>query len=188
MSNFTKKAIVATFMDLLNEKPLNKISVTELVKRCGITRNTFYYHFKDIYDLLELAMEESNSFTEKNNLGVPHDKRLLAFISYMIENKRAVYHIYNSMNRAHFIKYFTTLSEDFVRQYVLEQAEGIPVSEDDVYLTTTFLKHAFVGLFMDWLNDGMQTPPQTIIDRTTVLLSGAVRSAFLKNYPSRSEE
>ncbi len=187
MSNFTKKAIVETFIDLLNEKPLKKISVTEIVNRCGITRNTFYYHFKDIYDLLEVAMEESNTFKESNCINSTHHERVLAFTSYIMKNKRAVYHIYNSMNRAHFIKYFTSLSEDFVRQYVVKQAEGLPVTEEDIDLTTAFLKHAFVGLFMEWLNEGLKSDPNIIIARTEILLSGAVRSAFLKCYSTNSD-
>ncbi len=183
-----KKAIVETFIELLNEKPLKKISVTEIVNRCGITRNTFYYHFKDIYDLLEIAMEKSNSFKESNCIDSTHHERVLAFTSYIMKNKKAVYHIYNSMNRGHFVKYFTSLSEDFVRNYVIKQAEGLPVTEDDILLTTAFLKHAFVGIFMEWLNEGLKTDPNMIIERTEVLLSGAVRAAFLKCYSTKDDK
>ena len=53
MANFTKKAILSTFQDLLLEKPFDKITVSAIVARCGISPNTFYYHFADIYDLLD---------------------------------------------------------------------------------------------------------------------------------------
>ena len=52
MANFTKQAIKAAFLELLDEKPLNKISVRDIVERCGINRNSFYYHFQDKYDLV----------------------------------------------------------------------------------------------------------------------------------------
>ena len=52
MANFTKQAIKAAFLELLDEKPLNKISVRDIVERCGINRNSFYYHFQDIPSLL----------------------------------------------------------------------------------------------------------------------------------------
>ena len=48
MANFTKQAIETAFLQLLNEKPLNKISVRDIVEKCGINRNSFYYHFQDI--------------------------------------------------------------------------------------------------------------------------------------------
>ena len=52
MRNSTKTAIKEAFMTLLNKKPFDKITVKEIVEECGINRNTFYYHYEDIYDLL----------------------------------------------------------------------------------------------------------------------------------------
>ena len=52
MSQMTKRALVASLKDLLAEKPLDKITVTDLTEHCGVNRMTFYYHFKDIYDLV----------------------------------------------------------------------------------------------------------------------------------------
>ena len=52
MSSFTRKAIIEAFVKLLNERPLNKITIKDIVEECGINRNTFYYHFRDKYDLL----------------------------------------------------------------------------------------------------------------------------------------
>ena len=59
MSQMTKRALVASLKDLLAEKPLDKITVTDLTEHCGVNRMTFYYHFKDIYDLVEWACIES---------------------------------------------------------------------------------------------------------------------------------
>ena len=53
MANFTKQAIKTSFIKLLNEQPLNKISVRSIVEDCGINRNSFYYHYRDIPDLIE---------------------------------------------------------------------------------------------------------------------------------------
>ena len=55
MSNLTKKALRETMIKALNERPLDKIKVKELVEECGVNRNTFYYHYKDIYELLEIG-------------------------------------------------------------------------------------------------------------------------------------
>lgn len=46
MPNFTKKEIKRSFIKLLNEQPLNQISVRDIVEDCGINRNSFYYHFR----------------------------------------------------------------------------------------------------------------------------------------------
>ena len=56
MSGFTKEIIIRTLFELLNEKPLAKITVKDIVERCGVNRNTFYYHFRDISDVVESAL------------------------------------------------------------------------------------------------------------------------------------
>ena len=72
MSNLTEKAIQEAFVKLLNERPLDKITVREIAGECGINRNTFYYHYHDIYDLLEslLHLEEKRIVA---NVATIHD-------------------------------------------------------------------------------------------------------------------
>lgn len=64
MSGFTKEIIIRTLFELLKEKPLAKITVKDIVERCGVNRNTFYYHFRDISDVVESALlrEVDNAF------------------------------------------------------------------------------------------------------------------------------
>ena len=58
MSQMTKRALEASLKELLRHKPLDKITVSDLTDHCGVNRMTFYYHFKDIYDLVEWCCEE----------------------------------------------------------------------------------------------------------------------------------
>ena len=58
MANFTKKAIVASFIKLLTERPLSQITVKDIVTDCGVNRITFYYNFEDIPKLIETVVEE----------------------------------------------------------------------------------------------------------------------------------
>ena len=53
MSEITKKALAASFMKLLNQTTLDKITIKDIVDECGVNRNTFYYHFQDVYDLMD---------------------------------------------------------------------------------------------------------------------------------------
>ena len=66
MANFTRNAIKSPFLKLLNERPLSKITVKDIVSDCGVNRNTFYYYFEDIPKLIEdimilLWMEEKST-------------------------------------------------------------------------------------------------------------------------------
>ncbi len=58
MANFTKKAIRESFLKLLTQRPLSQITVKDIVADCGINRNTFYYYFEDISNLIENIVEE----------------------------------------------------------------------------------------------------------------------------------
>ena len=49
----TKQAIRQAFIELLNERPLDKISVKDIAERSTVIRNTFYYYYADIYALVE---------------------------------------------------------------------------------------------------------------------------------------
>ena len=58
MANFTRRAIKETFLKLLNQRPLNQITVKDIVEDCGINRNSFYYHFEDLPALVEEMVGE----------------------------------------------------------------------------------------------------------------------------------
>lgn len=51
-SNVTKKALADAMKQLMKEKTFEKISVTDICERCSMNRKSFYYHFKDKYDLV----------------------------------------------------------------------------------------------------------------------------------------
>ena len=53
MSEITKRAFASSLKKMLAKRPLEKIRVIDITEDCGVNRQTFYYHFKDIYDLLE---------------------------------------------------------------------------------------------------------------------------------------
>ena len=57
MAQFTKKAIIEAFIEQLGERPLDKITVKDIVTRCGVNRNTFYYYYQDIYALFSDIFE-----------------------------------------------------------------------------------------------------------------------------------
>lgn len=67
VKNLTRKAIKGSFIKLLNEYPLSKITIKDIVEDCGVSRNTFYYHYQDIFELLEdIFEEEIAKVIEKN--------------------------------------------------------------------------------------------------------------------------
>ena len=110
MPNFTKIAIKQSFVKLLNERPLKQITVRDIVEDCGINRNSFYYHFSDIPTLLEeIIMDDAIRIIAEHPAVDNIEDCLIAVIEFARENKRAIMHIYNSVNNgliAIFCSYF----------------------------------------------------------------------------------
>lgn len=66
MSQITKRALARSLKKLLRQRALNKITISDITNDCGINRMTFYYHFKDIYDLVEwMCMEDGRKALEE---------------------------------------------------------------------------------------------------------------------------
>lgn len=89
MSNLTCKALAAAAVSLLEERPLDKITVRDITDRCGLTRNTFYYHFQDIYDLLGyIFREEADATLEKYSVKGDWKGVFLDILSYLKKKKK----------------------------------------------------------------------------------------------------
>ena len=59
-SNITKSALASALKELMETTPFAKITVSDICAKCNMNRKSFYYHFRDIYDLVEWAcLEES---------------------------------------------------------------------------------------------------------------------------------
>lgn len=155
--NRTENMIVEAFSQLLEEKAFSKITVKNIVDQCGINRNTFYYHFQDIPTLCERVWEEKvNALMQAHYaLGSIADC-VSVIIQYFTAHKKAVLHIYRSLPREVFLKYLNRLFLHMVHEYMEAVSAGLPISDPDKTLITRYYKCMFVGIFLDWLDAGLQ--------------------------------
>ena len=80
MSQVTKRALEQSLKNLLMKKPLTKITVGDIADDCGINRMTFYYHFKDIYDLVEWScLEDAKRALDEKRLTKPGSRGFCRF-------------------------------------------------------------------------------------------------------------
>lgn len=179
MSQLTKKAIVNSFIKLLNKKPLDKITVKDIVEECGINRNTFYYHFSDIKELTiytfntQISEAADEDASEKS-----WGESFIGMAKFALENKKAVYHIYNSVNREELQRYFNAIAYKAVSGFVRRRAEGTGAFEEDIELITEFYKGALTGMAFTWLEKGMVSEPEDIIRRLGNLMDGAIKRSL----------
>ena len=95
MSQVTKRALEQSLKNLLLKKPLTKITINDIAEDCGINRMTFYYHFKDIYDLVEWSCtEDARKALEENKTYDTWQKGFLQIFEAVRENKPFIMNVY----------------------------------------------------------------------------------------------
>ncbi len=173
MADFTKKAIRNSFVKLLNEKPLKQITVRDIVDDCGVNRNTFYYHFQDIPQLIETIVKED---ADRITLDCPTinslEGYLDAIIGFALKNKNAVLHIYRSVNRDLYEQYQWRVCAHTAETFVNSILNSKSMSPADRKLLIDYVKCVSFGLVMGWLENGMQDDIQAYAHRLCELKKG----------------
>lgn len=181
MSQTTKKALAASLKKLLGEKPLDKITIIDIVEDCEVNRQTFYYHFKDIYDLVEWTfLNESIKAIDGNNTYDTWQQGFLQIFEYVISNKGLVVNVFHSVAREHLEYYLYKETYNLLIGVVEEIAEDMPVRDEDKAFIADFYKFAFVGLMIDWIRKGMKEDPAIIIERISILIQDDMKKALEK--------
>lgn len=156
MANFTAGAIKEAFIDLIEERPLSKITIKDIVEKCGINRNTFYYHYQDLPDLIEdIIKEEAESIINKYPAVTSIVECFDALTEFASHRKRAIMHIYRSVNREIFERNLMSVSDYFVCNYVNSALVGMTISDEDKKAIITYYKCVCFGLVTEWLKLGM---------------------------------
>ena len=179
MSQVTKRALEASLKHLLLQKPLNKITINDIAEDCGINRMTFYYHFKDIYDLVEWCCEEdaSRALAGKKTYET-WQQGLLQIFEAVQDNKPFIMNVYHSVSREQVENYLYKVTYDLLEGVVEEQAAGMSVRPEDKAFIANVYKYAFVGLMLDWIKHDMKGDPKEIIDRLDRVIHGSVAAAL----------
>lgn len=157
MPNFTEKAIKEAFLTLLDERPLNRITVKDIVETCGINRNSFYYHYQDLPALLEEIIDERLQALMSDHPTIDSiEDGFDAALDFVLDHKRAVLHIYNSMSRDVFERYLMEVCLYVVTTYINAAFAGQEISKEDKEMLIRYHKCACFGHMIDWLNTGMK--------------------------------
>lgn len=192
MSQMTKQALEASLKNLLLQKPLNKITINDIAEDCGISRMTFYYHFKDIYDLVEWAcVEDAARALEGKKTYDTWQEGFLNIFRAVQDNKPLIMNVYRSVGRERVEQYLNPLVHNLVLGVVEEKSAGMTVGQADKDFIAYFYEYAFIGTLLAWINENMKEDPAVIVERTSRLIHGnMVRglNAFRTDKPLHLEE
>lgn len=172
---YTKKIIREEFIKILNERPLNKITVKDIASACDINRNTFYYYYTDKYAILsEIFQIELQIVIDEYNDTLSWEESFIVATKFSLQNKTAIYHVYNSMQKEELEDYLFNVSGNIMSRYVEKVSDGISASSGDKKLIASFYQCALTEMVLRWIASGMKEDPDTIIRRIGWLFDGHI--------------
>lgn len=173
MKNLTKELIKETFLSLLNHKPLTQITVKMIVEECGINRNSFYYHYQDLPALIEeMVREETDRIIKEYPIIDSTETAILAVVDFASKNKKAIFHIYNSVNRDIFEQHLWKVCDYIVDSYGQTILRGRRIDDFDREIIGRFFKCECFGFIINWLDNKMKNDVQKEISRFCELYGG----------------
>ncbi len=179
MSDITKRALEASLKNLLSKKPLNKITISDIAEDCGISRMTFYYHFKDIYDLIEWSCTQDlkKALAGKKTTNTWQEGLLNLFYA-VLNNKPFIENVYHSISREQVERYLHAVTYKLLIDIVEEQSADMDVPEQDKERIAHFYKYAFVGVMLDWVRNGMREEPEEIVENINTIMHENIHHAL----------
>ncbi len=182
MPGFTKRAIRDSFIKLLNERPVSKITIKDIVEDCGINRNSFYYHYEDLPSMIEeIILEYADEIIRDHPTVESLEEGMDVAVSFALENRRAALHLYHSANRDLFERYLWRVCEHVVSTYINTAFAAEPVGEEDKGIIIRYYKWCCFGAIIDWLRGGMKEDIQAFFYRM-----GQLRKGMLEEMIRRS--
>ena len=183
MAAFTKLVIMRVFENLLSVKPLEKITVKDITDQCGISRNTFYYHYQDIYQVfkayIDYSLEEIFKFLQQEN--EKDQDHICEKAVEFLENHRTIFeNILRSAKSEEVHKILDDCSSRFFRYVIDRVGEGIDSEPEDREMICAMCQHAVQGIMYEWLSRE-KTDKKSLSDilmRANYLFGGGLERAL----------
>lgn len=164
-SNVTKRVLAESLKELVREIPLEKITIADICGKHNMNRKSFYYHFKDKYDLLKyiFQMEFMAQATADNPDEGDFFYRLCL---YLYENQDFYRHVFRQHQHNYFLLYFQESIQNLIESHIDELVEGSGKNE----FHTFFLTDGIFGAIQRWITDINPIPPEEVVNKTSLLL------------------
>jgi AcrR family transcriptional regulator len=179
----TAEIFYSALKNKMKEKSLDRITVTELSDMTGINRQTFYYHFADVEDLvakmfqhdLRLAMEDTKP---KDN---PQDAFMRIF-KYCMDNKDLIFAAINSAKSGGLEYYTGKEIQSVLLDYVRERENFLQtqLTDEDEDFLASFYKYPFAGEALAWIKGGMRSDLIDKLGKMVMLISMDLDQDILK--------
>lgn len=186
MASFTKFAILKVFGDLAASRPVDKITVKDITDQCGISRNTFYYHYQDIYQVLKAYVQYSAEHVIELMVEDEGEdgKAGLKEIRYLEANRELLCNLYRSAANEEVRNCLQSASQIIFDRLIESVSQGMEVQAEDKKILSAVCQYTVRGIMTSWMEeDGMlngETLEQVLV-RLDYLFKGTIREALMRS-------
>lgn len=191
-SEQTKQELSAALKQLMEQKPLEKIKVQEITDLCGIKRQTFYYHFQDIYDLLRwMFQEEAVSLVQRQEGVLLWQEGILQLFQYLEKNRKVCLCALNSLGREHIKRFCESGIYEAIHRTIEKLAREIglgpgPAEERYMDLLTKVYVTMLAGVMERWLLEEIDCTPEELVAFADRMLKDQLRGTALRIQAERT--
>lgn len=181
MNQRTEAVLIGTFKALMLKKPMNKITVSELVEECGINRKTFYYHFEDIRDMLrKMLRQDIEAIFSRGDLITDHDLIINSVLDYIEQNKVILKNMISCIGRAALDLFLNSNVNKPIYSLVCEteQKQNLSVGDEYKRFLADFFTRAVSGVLIDWIENRADRNKEQIKQYLFTTLSTAIPAAL----------
>lgn len=179
--NKSVEKISEAFVELLQKKPFNKITVRDIVQKSEVHRNTFYYHFQDIPSLLEYHIHQViDSIEVDPSSEVSLVEGIRPTVDYMIDHRKIAMNLYNSLGKEMLIKGIRMICARLVEKFIASRIGEREVSARDRELLSRFQTAMMTGVLIDWLENQMSYDLISDIARAVTLFEQGIMADAAK--------
>lgn len=188
MPDNTKTNLGIALKKLLKEKPLEKIRIHDLTKLAGINRQSFYYHYADIFALVGDVIRTAIFETVGEHCTMDTwEEGMLAMYQRTLEEKEFVTAVYNAIPKERIQLFLEDVLTTYMIYALKDTAGGQLLSEEDRDIFIRFITYGFTGTYLQWIQTGMREDPSVIIARISVLTKEGLSSAIIRSITTTQE-
>ncbi len=180
-SNLTKQALAKSLKELMHEKPFEKITISDIAGRCGLNRLTFYYHFKDKFDLMNWIYYTETAQIMTQNLSLDDwTATIRALCYYMQDNKSFYIKALSTTGQNSFPEYLLQYIRDITGALVKKRKDIDKANKKRVDFFIEFCSLALIGLIVRWAQNGMEDDPGENIEMIKAIIDGTIMHELIE--------
>ncbi|MBI9102464.1 MAG: TetR/AcrR family transcriptional regulator C-terminal domain-containing protein [Spirochaetales bacterium] len=178
MASKTKQVLAKTLKEIMKTSPLSKISIGDITKRCDLKRQTFYYHFTDKYHLVNWIFDREILDQIDDFLMYESWDKAMGMVFKLTEENSDFYLNALHGNFSYFYIHILQTQRAVMDNIIQELLGEKKVAQDDREFFIEFYTNAFVGTYVNWINNRMHESSEKVIERLTKIFRGTLKTSL----------